>query len=95
MECDISSHMVDPLEPVQEREEVTTRVVDTPATGAAGGEELLAEPAEVGDPIPRGLFRKGLRVEGLGARPGTATGAHQGQRVDSFPGQDLGMTARG
>ncbi len=95
MECDIPSRTVDPLEPVQEREEVAARVVETPTATATGGEELLAEPAEVGDPIPRGLFCNGLRVEGLGTRPGAATGAGQGQRVDSFPGQDLGMTARG
>ena len=65
--------MVDPLEPAQEREEFTARVVETPATTPAGGEELLAEPAEVGDPIPRGLFPKDLRVEVLGPRRGAAT----------------------
>ncbi len=87
--------MVDPLELVQEREEFAARVVETPTALETCGEELLAEPAKVIEPIPRGLLCNCLRVEGLGARPGAATGAHQGQRVDAFPVQNLGMTARG
>ena len=86
--------MVDPLELVQEREEVAARVVEAPTATATGGEELVAELAEVRDPIPRSLFCKCLRVEGLAAESGATAGADKGQRVDSFPAQDLGMTAR-
>src|SRR6185312_16193362 len=87
--------MVDPLELVQEREEVAARVVEAPTAAATGGEELVAERAEVPGAIARGLFCNGFPVAALAARPRVATGAHERQRVDSFPGQDLGTTARG
>ena len=86
---DLLPRIVDRLEPSQDLEVRRARVVERGAGLGAAGEELLAEPGEVGDPMTPGLVGEGLRVERLRGRRGAGPGAHQGHRVDPVPRQPL------
>ncbi len=86
---DVPPRVLDRPEPPQDREIRPARVVERSAGLGAAGEELLAEPGEVSDPVLAGLLGEGLGVERLCGRRGAGAGAHQGQRVGPVPGQDL------
>ena len=82
--------IIDRLEPSQDREVRPARVMERAAGLGPAGEEFLAEPREVGDPVPPGLLGEGLRVERLRDRHAAGAGAHQGQHIDPVPRQQLG-----
>ena len=90
MDRDIPSRVVDRLEPAQELEDGGAGVAKGPAAGSeTAGEEIIAEPREVGDALTSGLFGEGRRIERFRESSAVGAGTHQGQRVDPFPGEEL------
>ncbi len=81
--------IADRLEPSQDRQVRRARVVERGTGPGTAGEELLAEPGEIGDIMTPGLVGERPRVERLRDRRGTGPGSHQGHRVDPVPRQQL------
>jgi len=63
--------MVDPLEPVQEREKLAARVVETPTAMATCGEELLRNLPKSSNPfgVAGSAIAFGSRASARGAGP--------------------------